>query len=209
MKRTGMATALFLMLVPAALHGQQTEQSRRDALAARRDSLEVEVVRKFVHRLARDLKLDASQRTRTELVLRESGVQRRDLSRASSQLRGRMYRAARDTTTSDADFIRLLAEYEALSSREHELWRREQDELALILDPRQRAQFLLSWVRFQDDMREILARRMRELDGSRDRDRRSDRDRRHDDRHPKNAHPELPVPDTLPAGPLLDSPSIR
>ena len=193
MKRVLTATALFLVLVPAALHAQQTAQSRRAVLDARRDSLEVEVVRKFVHRLARDLELDASQQTRTVVVLRESGVRRRDLSRASSQLRSFIHRAARDTTTSDAEFIRLLGEYEVLSSREHELWRREQAELASILDPRQRAQFLLSWVRFQDDMREILSRRMRELDGSRDRDRRNDDDRRHDDHHPKNPRQEPPA----------------
>jgi hypothetical protein len=185
MKRMLTATALFLTLMPAALHGQATEQSRRAELAARRDSLEAEVVRKFVHRLARDLQLDANQRAQTELVLRDSGVRRRDLSRASSQLRSSIYRAVRDTTTAAADFVRLLADYEALSSREHELWRREQDELARILDPRQRAHFLLSWVRFQDDMREILSRRMRELDGSRDRDRRPDGDRRNDDHHTK------------------------
>lgn len=201
MKRILIATALFLGLVPAALHAQQTEQSRRAALDARRDSLEAEVVQKFVHRLARDLELDESQQTRTVSVLRESGVRRRDLSRASSQLRSLIHRAARETTTSDAEFIRLLGEYETLSSREHELWRREQAELASILDPRQRAQFLLSWVRFQDDMREILSRRMRELDGSRDRDRRSDDDRRNNDRHSKNARQESPavlVPDSLP-----------
>jgi hypothetical protein len=186
--------------MPTALHGQATEQSRRAELAARRDSLEAEVVRKFVHRLARDLQLDANQRAQTELVLRDSGVRRRDLSRASSQLRSQIYRAVRDTTTADADFVRLLADYEALSSREHELWRREQDELARILDPRQRSQFLLSWVRFQDDMREILSRRMRELDGSRDRDRRSDGDRSNDDHHSNHTHemsPAASVPDSL------------
>ena len=193
MKRMLTATALFLTLMPAALHAQATEQSRRAELAARRDSLEAEVVRKFVHRLARDLRLDANQRAQTEIVLRDSGVRRRELARASSQLRGRIYRAVRDTTTVDADFIRLLVDYEALSSREHELWRREQDELARILDPRQRAQFLLSWVRFQDDMREILSRRMRELDGSRDRDRRSDGDRRNDDHHSNHSDEMLPA----------------
>jgi hypothetical protein len=193
MKRMLTATAMFLTLMPAALHAQATEQSRRAELAARRDSLEAEVVRKFVHRLARDLRLDADQRTQTEIVLRDSGVRRRELSRASSQLRGRIYRAVRDTTTANADFIQLLTDYEALSSREHELWRREQDELARILDPRQRAHFLLSWVRFQDDMREILARRMRELDDSRDRDRRSDGDRRNDDHHSRHSNEMHPA----------------
>lgn len=180
MKRILAAALLLLASAPAVTQGQQTEQTRRAALDARRDSLEAEVVRKFVHRLARELELGPDQQAQTVQVLRESGVRRHELSRSSAELRGRIHRAARDTTTSDAEFIRLLADYDALSSREHDLWRHEQNELARILDPRQRAQFLLSWVRFQDDMREILSRRMRELDGSRDRNR-SDGERSKDD----------------------------
>jgi hypothetical protein len=180
MRRILVAALLLLASAPAVTQAQQTEQARRATLDARRDSLEAEVVRKFVQRLARELELDPDQQAQTVQVLRESGVRRHELSRSSAELRGRMYRAARDTTTSAAEFIRLLAEYDALSSREHDLWRHEQTELARILDPRQRAQFLLSWVRFQDDMREILSRRMRELDGSRDRNR-SDGERSRDD----------------------------
>lgn len=176
MKR--LLTAALLLLAPVAAQAQQTgtEAERRAALEARRDSLEAEVVRKFVEHLARDLSLTDAQQTQTVRILQESGLRRRALSRESSQLRSRIYRSARDTTTADAEFVRLLSEYDALRAREHDLWRSDQAQLARVLEPRQRAQFLLSWSRFQDDIREIISRRMRE-DGD-SRDRRDDHDRR-------------------------------
>jgi hypothetical protein len=190
MKR--LVIAAVLLLAPVAGHAQQTgtDQERRAAFEARRDSLEAEVVQKFVRRLGRELKLSATQQAQTEQVLRQSGLQRRELSRASMQLRGSIYRAARRDDTPDAEFIRLLGEHETLRVREHDLWRRDQEQLARILNPRQRAQFILSWAHFQDDMRDILSRRMREQSDSRDRsddkprdesDRSQDSDRR--DRH--------------------------
>src|SRR5690606_30510870 len=118
---------------------------------------------KFVRRLSEEVGLNATQRTGVERVLQESGVQRRDLARASSRLRSGIYRATRNSETSDTEFVRLLAEHENLRAREHDLWRHEQEELARILTPRQRARFLLAWAHFQDDMRDILSRRMREL----------------------------------------------
>lgn len=181
-------TAALLLLAPLGAQGQQTgtEAERRAALEARRDSLEAEVVRKFVQRLGRDLSLTQAQQTQTVRILQESGLRRRALSRESSQLRSRIYRAARDTTTADAEFVRLLAEYDALRAREHDLWRSDQTQLARVLQPRQRAQFLLSWSRFQDDIREIISRRMRQ-DGD-SRDRRDDDDRRRRDRHSEHDH---------------------
>src|SRR5690606_35224833 len=98
----------------------------------------------------------------------------------------------RNAATADAEFVQLLADYDALRGREHELWRREQAELAAILSPRQRSQFLLAWARFQDDMREILARRMREQGTPRDD--KSDRDHRPEgDRHPHVRHSDIRV----------------
>jgi hypothetical protein len=165
-----LAAALFL-LVPLPGQAQQTgsDQERRAALEARRDSLEAEVVQKFVRRLTRELSLNSAQRTQLERMLKESGVQRRELSRASMHLRGRIYRAGRNQQTTDAEFVRLLEEHEALRVREHDLWRRDQEQLARFLNPRQRAMFLLSWAHFQDDMRDILSRRMRQQSDSRDR----------------------------------------
>ncbi|MGH7465813.1 MAG: hypothetical protein ACREK1_11605 [Longimicrobiales bacterium] len=176
MTRVLVAALLVFAFAPACARAQQTGSERRAAMEARRDSLEAEVVQKFIQRLARDLELDAAQRSQTERVLRESGVQRRELSRASMNLRGRIFRATRNTAATDAEFLRLLAEHEALRAREYDLWRRDQDEFARFLSPRQRAQFVLSWARFQDDMRDILSRRMRQQGDSRNRERRPDRD---------------------------------
>ncbi|HEX6306889.1 MAG TPA: Spy/CpxP family protein refolding chaperone [Longimicrobiales bacterium] len=171
MRRFVVALLAAVCLLPAAAAAQQTptDQERRAQEQARRDSLETEIVHRFVRRLSRDLELTDAQRTQVEGVLRESGTSRRELARASYRLRGQIYRATRDTSTSEADFTRLLSEYETLRGREHDLWRREQQQLAATLSPRQRAQFFLEWARFQDEMREIIARRMREQDGSRDR----------------------------------------
>ena len=158
-----------LALVPAAASAQQQRQpprqptaAERAAYEARRDSLETEIVSKFIDQLTRELKLDGAQREQTQRVLRESGQRRRELFNASRDVRARMYRAAREPATTDADFNRLLMEFENLRAREHNVWQREQDELARLYNPRQRVQFVVSWTRFQESLREIISDRMRE-----------------------------------------------
>jgi Spy/CpxP family protein refolding chaperone len=166
--RRPLILALGLMAVaPAAAMSQQSspDPARRAAMEARRDSLEAEILTRFVETLTKELKLDASQRSRTERSLRMGAHRRRELMRASGELRGEMVRALRSTATTDAEFNRLLAQQEMLRQREHDLWTREQDELARILNPRQRAQFVIQWARFQDNVREILADQMRRQGG--------------------------------------------
>jgi Spy/CpxP family protein refolding chaperone len=141
------------------------DPARRAAIEARRDSLEAEILNRFVEQLTQELKLDANQRTRTERSLRVGAHRRRELMRASGELRGEIVRALRNSTTTDAEFNRLLAQQETLRQREHDLWTREQDDLARILTPRQRAQFIIQWARFQDNVREILADQMRRQGG--------------------------------------------
>ena len=187
--------AALLLLAPMAVPAQQTgSHAERAAYEARRDSLEAEVVRKFVARLANDLSLTVAQQTQTVRILQESGLRRRALSRETSQLRGRIYRSARDTATADAEFVRLLSEYDVLRAREHDLWRSDQAELARVLEPRQRALFLLSWSRFQHDIREIISRRMRQDGDSRDRHDGGEDDRRRRDRHNEHDYTALPAP---------------
>jgi Spy/CpxP family protein refolding chaperone len=161
--------AAVLLLAPVAAHTQQNapDPARRAAMEARRDSLEAELLNRFMDQLDRELRLDADQRTRTERALRTGAGRRRELMRASGELRGQLHRALRSTATADAEYTRLLAEHDALRQREHDLWRREQDELARILTPRQRAQFIVQWARFQDSVRDIIAQRMRAGGGPR------------------------------------------
>jgi Spy/CpxP family protein refolding chaperone len=155
--------AVLALLVPAGLAAQQSspDAARRAAMEARRDSLEAEVMNRFVDQLTRELRLDADQKTRTERALRMGAHRRRELMRATGELRGEIVRALRNPATTDAEFNRLLTQQETLRQREHDLWTREQDELARILNPRQRAHFVVQWARFQDSVRDIVSQQMR------------------------------------------------
>jgi hypothetical protein len=157
------ALALGAVLMPAASQAQQgpPDAARRAAMEARRDSLETAIMQRFLDQLDRELALDAGQRTQTERVLRTNAVRRRHLMRASGDLRGRMVRAARDRATTDSVFAQLLADHEALRQRENEIWRLEQEELAGVLSPRQRTQFIMHWARFQEEVRDIIMQQMR------------------------------------------------
>jgi hypothetical protein len=165
---------LLCALLPALLlggpavygqvHGQQgggADQARRAVLEARRDSLEAQIMNRFLLQLGRELRLDDDQRARAERAMRTGAARRRELMSSSAELRARLHRAVRDPGTSDAALVLLLTEHEALRQRENVLWRLEQDELAEVLTPRQRVHFLLLWVRFQDDVRQILMQQMR------------------------------------------------
>jgi Spy/CpxP family protein refolding chaperone len=158
---------LALLLAPAVLQAQQgpPDPARRAAMEARRDSLENAIMLRFLGSLDRELGLDADQRTQLERAMRDGALRRRELMRATGELRGQLHRATRSAGTSDAEFNRLLAEHDALRQRESEIWRREQEELARVLSPRQRAQFLMHWVRFQDEVRDILMQQMRQPRG--------------------------------------------
>jgi Spy/CpxP family protein refolding chaperone len=162
-----LTVALFLgmALLPAATQAQQgqgpPDPARRALMEARRDSLENAIMQRFLDQLSRELSLDAEQLTQTERVLRAGASRRRDLMHASGELRMRLHRGARDRATTDAAFVKMLADHEALRQRENEIWRLEQDELARILSPRQRAQFVMHWVRFQDEVRDIIMQQMR------------------------------------------------
>jgi Spy/CpxP family protein refolding chaperone len=156
------ALMLLLLVVPLTADAQQgPDPARRAAMEARRDSLETAVMQRFIDQLTRELRLDADQRAQTERVLRDGAVRRRELMHSSGELRARLHRALRSITTSDAEFMRLVTEQEALRQRESELWRREQDELARVLTPRQRVHFLVQYARFHDSVREILSQQMR------------------------------------------------
>jgi Spy/CpxP family protein refolding chaperone len=160
---------LALVLVPGALHAQQgpPDAARRAAMEARRDSLENEIMQRFLSSLDRELGLEAEQRARLDRVMRDGALRRRELMRSTGELRVRLHRATRTAGTTDAEFNRLLADHDTLRQRESEIWRREQEELARVLTPRQRAQFLMHWVRFQDDVRDIIMQQMRASRGGR------------------------------------------
>jgi Spy/CpxP family protein refolding chaperone len=162
-RRALLLAAAIAVVTPFGLNAQQAgaDPARRAAAEARRDSRGAAILNRLVEQLTRELRLDADQKVRTERALRMGAHRRRELMRSTGELRFEIGRALRNPATTDAEFNRLLTQQETLRQREHDLWTREQDELARILNPRQRAQFVVQWARFQDSVRDILTQQTR------------------------------------------------
>lgn len=134
-----------------------------------RAALERQIIQRFVEQTSDEMALGQPGRNRLEQILQESNGRRRELVVASQGLRRRLRDAIRDPATPDAAFETLLREAEELQMREHELSRRDQEEIARALTPRQRAVFMVRWIGLQERIQEMIeARDRRELDDPRD-----------------------------------------
>jgi Spy/CpxP family protein refolding chaperone len=141
----------LLLAVAAPIQAQQGQ--------ARREELEVEIAQRFLDRAATELKLDAGARTRLEQHLRQSATPRRSLAQNTVRLRGQLLRAVRDENTTDAEFNRLINEMTQLRDQEETMWKADQEALSRILTPRQHARFIVLWIRFNDQVREMAMKR--------------------------------------------------
>lgn len=150
MKRFLVAFGLLITALPAL--AQQPAQLRRE-------ELEAEIVQRFLDRAALELKLDAGARTRLEQHLRQSAPPRRALAQSTVRLRGEMLRAVRDESTSDSEFTRLISEMTRLRDQEETMWKADQESLGRILTPRQHARFIVMWIRFNDQIRDVAMKR--------------------------------------------------
>ncbi|MBX6363777.1 MAG: Spy/CpxP family protein refolding chaperone [Gemmatimonadetes bacterium] len=112
-------------------------------------------------RVTERLRLDASQRRRLEDVLRQNEGRRRALAREAGALRQQLTQAADDPGVSDAELQRMLDQMADLRRRELDLWRDEQHALATVLNPRQRARFMVMRLQFT----EMVQRARRERRG--------------------------------------------
>ena len=153
MMRFGWICVLVVLAMPVALAAQEPPSR------AQRQMLQRQIGDRFMETVASQLRLDADARAKLEQHLRESGEQRRDLAERSQMLRLQMVRAARDTTTSDAELRKFLSEASALKEREDALWKSDQAALSRILTPRQHVQFVFLWLRFNDQIRSMASRR--------------------------------------------------
>ncbi len=149
-----------LVLIVAALTfplaaAAQVPQAQRE----RREELEAQIVRRFLDNTATQLQLDQESRNRLERHLRDSAPRRRALAQNTVQLRGEMLRAVRDESTTDSEFSRLISEMTRLRDQEETLWKSDQEALSRILTPRQHARFVIMWLRFNEQVRDMALRR--------------------------------------------------
>ena len=144
-----------LLLLPAAVSAQQPQMPNQE----RREQLEAQIVQRFLDNASVEMKLDANSRTRLEQFLRQTAQARRRLAQQSVQLRGHMLRAVRDDATPDAEFERLINETTRLRDQEEAMWKSDQESLRRILTPRQHARFIVMWMRFNEQIRDMANRR--------------------------------------------------
>jgi hypothetical protein len=141
-----------------AFASAQVPQAQRE----RREELETLIIQRFLNHTATELELAGESRNRLEQHLRQSAPRRRALAHSTVQLRGQILRAVRDETTSDAEFTRLINETTRLRDQEEALWKSDQEALSRILTPRQHARFVIMWLRFNEQVRDMAMRRPQE-----------------------------------------------
>jgi hypothetical protein len=144
-----------------AQQGQQSGQRRGGGppTTEQRAEMEARVIQRFAQHASRSMGLAPDVATRLEQILVEGARRRSDLFRETVDLRRRLAEAVQATNTTDAHFNRLMGEMTMLRGREQALWRRDQEALAQVLTPRQRAQFMVHWTELQDGVRGILDKR--------------------------------------------------
>ena len=150
---------LRMMLLVAALLPAAGQAQQIDRPGANRRQLEAQVFQRFVNRVSTDMRLDAGGRSRLEQHLRVSGDQRRQLAQQSAQMRRRLVELVRDSSSTDAEFDKLIVDFNALRAREEELWKRDQQALDRLFTPRQRAIFMLQWMQFNERLRDMVQQR--------------------------------------------------
>ena len=169
MKRL-MLALLLLLAGPwglAAQRGDDLPVARsgvmRPGPGGRRQMLQQRVIARFMDRVSLRLGLDPGERQRLEQVLRSDEAERRGLAREARDVRLQLVRAAADAGTPDREFDRLLGRMGDLRARDLELWRREQSQLATVLTPRQRAQFMAMRLEFLEMVQRARSARQQPL----------------------------------------------
>lgn len=147
-----------LVLMAALLVLPCVAQAQNPQMNARRQMLQGQIVQRFMDHVSTQLALDAGTRARLEQQMRQSGDRRRQLARNTADLRRDLMVAIRDSSTSDAEINRLLGQMTGLRQQEQDLWKSDQDALARILTPRQRARFVFMWLRFNEQIRDMALR---------------------------------------------------
>lgn len=155
MKKLIFVLAMLIMPTLARAQTPATPKQERQ----RREMLEGQIAERFLNHVATELQLGADARGRLEQHLRQTATSRRALAQKTVELRGSMLRAVREPSTSDAEFTRLINEMTRLRGQEDDMWESDQESLSRILTPRQHARFVVMWIRFNEQIRDMAMRR--------------------------------------------------
>lgn len=147
-----------LVTVPATASAQVGGRSGVRQMQSR-SQLEARVYQRFLEQSGREIGLNSDERSRLQRWLQDSQDQRRILSDQAEAIRERLLRAVANPETTDGEFEQILGDLNGLRNREHELWQRDQQELAELLPPRKRAQFVVRFLRLQDAVRDLIQQR--------------------------------------------------
>lgn len=150
MRAKRLMVVLALLVAPVAVQAQGMGPDQE-----RRTELERQVRHQFLTQVGQRLGLSADQRERVRTVLLENAEARRELALESQALRIDLMQAVRAEDAPMSRFEAILDRLEALRSQERELERQEESALAEILDPRQRAMFLMMRMQFNDRIRQM------------------------------------------------------
>ena len=152
-----------LACLPAGLSAQVRGRRPPPRLEAQarpnRAALERQILQRFVEQSGREIGLNGSTQTRLQQILNESNARRRQINQEGVALRQSLMDAIRNPQTTDEEFASILTEIDGLREREQELWRSDQQALSNELTPRQRALFTVRWLRFQENIRDLIDRR--------------------------------------------------
>jgi Spy/CpxP family protein refolding chaperone len=149
----GIALAL-LLAAPLGAMAQVRQRPQPD-----RAALERQIVQRVAEGASRELDLPAPARAELERLLLEGNARRREFAREALALRMELGAAARDPSTPDGEFERILGALRDLRRREYEQTVRDEDALAAILTPRQRAQVTLRLAMLQERIRDLMGAR--------------------------------------------------
>lgn len=162
--RSGVVVAALAMLALPAAAQQQQQQQRPGA--ARRAELERRVLDEFMERAGEQAEMNDEQQTRVRVILQESAARHRERTLSAARLRRELAQAVRTSGTTDAEFMRIMQQIETMRAQEQQAWQADQQAIAEVLSPRQRAIFSLRWIEFQDRIRALMGARGRRARGT-------------------------------------------
>ncbi len=147
-----MSRILLIGVIAAAVAGPLAAQVEGTPERHRRQ-LEARVRGQFMEQVSRRLDLDEAQRRELGEILREGAESRHELAAQGRELRRRLMAAVTDEDTSEAELESLLDGFREIREREWALQRTEEEALAAVLTPRQRALFLFMRMQLNDRIR--------------------------------------------------------